>query len=118
MTEIIPLQTVSSGCCAPAISALDTAAAEAISEAFQLFAHPVRVQLLAVLARSSAPVCVCDLEAAVPVKQPTVSYHLKLLRDAGLVSCERHGSWAFYTLERAALAARQAQIAAHLAAWG
>ena len=54
--------------------------------------------------------CVCDLEAAVPVKQPTVSHHLRLLREAGLVESERVGIWAYYHVRRDALNELQARI--------
>lgn len=54
--------------------------------------------------------CVCDLEAAVPVKQPTVSHHLRLLREAGLVESERRGLWAYYFLKREALADLRGRI--------
>jgi DNA-binding transcriptional ArsR family regulator len=70
--------------------------------------YPIRIQILAMLAASAAQVCVCDLEAALPVKQPTVSHHLKLLRDAGLMDCERRGLWAYYFVDRPALAALRA----------
>ena len=63
-------------------------------------AHPVRLQLLDVLTRNEGRVCVCDLEAAVPVKQPTVSHHLKLLREAGLVESEKVGQWVYYRINR------------------
>ena len=53
--------------------------ASALARDFDVLAHPVRLQLLDVLARNEGRVCVCDLEAAVPVKQPTVSHHLRLL---------------------------------------
>ena len=69
---------------------------------FDLLAHPVRVQLLDVLARNEGRVCVCDLEASVPVKQPTVSHHLRLLRDAGLVESEKVGQWVYYRISREA----------------
>jgi DNA-binding transcriptional ArsR family regulator len=49
--------------------------------------------MMTILARSSSQVCVCDLEAAVQVKQPTVSHHLRLLREAGLTDCERQALW-------------------------
>ena len=58
--------------------------------------HPVRLQLLDVLTRNEGRVCVCDLEAAVPVKQPTVSHHLRLLREAGWIDTVRKGVWAYY----------------------
>jgi arsenite methyltransferase len=76
---------------------------EGLTEDFGLLAHPVRLRLLAELAASRDPVCVCDLELAVPVKQPTVSHHLKLLRSAGLVESEKRGLWAYYRLRAGAL---------------
>jgi ArsR family transcriptional regulator len=84
----------------PTVSAHE---AGALSRTFEVLAHPVRLQLLDVLARNEGRVCVCDLEAAVTVKQPTVSHHLKLLREAGIVECERHGVWAYYYVNRDAL---------------
>ena len=67
---------------------------------FETLAHPVRLQLLDVLTRNEGRVCVCDLEAAVPVKQPTVSHHLRLLREAGLVESEKVGQWVYYRIKR------------------
>jgi ArsR family transcriptional regulator len=67
---------------------------------FDHLAHPVRLQLLDVLARNEGRVCVCDLEAAVPVKQPTVSHHLRLLREAGLIESEKVGQWVYYRIRR------------------
>jgi ArsR family transcriptional regulator, arsenate/arsenite/antimonite-responsive transcriptional repressor len=80
------------------------AAAERDAEGFDLLAHPVRLQLLDLLARNAGRVCVCDLEAAVPVKQPTVSHHLRLLREAGVVESEKAGVWAYYHINRPRLA--------------
>jgi ArsR family transcriptional regulator, arsenate/arsenite/antimonite-responsive transcriptional repressor len=74
----------------------------------------VRLQILDVLARHAGQVCVCDLESAVPVKQPTVSHHLRLLREAGLVDSERHGQWAYYFIRREALAALRERVAQRL----
>jgi ArsR family transcriptional regulator, arsenate/arsenite/antimonite-responsive transcriptional repressor len=90
--------------------------AQQISDDLQILGHPVRLQLLNILARSPDQVCVCDLEAAVPVKQPTVSHHLRLLREAGLIDCERRGLWAYYFVRREALAALRARVAGQLAA--
>ncbi|HSH80331.1 MAG TPA: metalloregulator ArsR/SmtB family transcription factor [Herpetosiphonaceae bacterium] len=117
MTEVIELQERSRGtrCCVPAEPALSTAEAERITSDLQIMAHPVRLQILAILARQDAQVCVCDIEAAVPVKQPTVSHHLRLLREAGLIDCERHGLWAYYFVNRDALAALRARIEQQLA---
>ena len=84
--------------------------AQQFTEDLLILAHPVRIQILTMLARSEGQVCVCDLEAALPVKQPTVSHHLKLLRDAGLIDCERHGLFAYYFVNRTALSALRARI--------
>ena len=81
-----------------------------LSEDIKILAHPVRLQILDILSRHAGQVCVCDLEAALPVKQPTVSHHLKLLRDAGLIDCECQGLWAFYFVNREALAKLRARV--------
>ena len=103
-------------CCGPATKAtVRTADAERLTDDLTILAHPIRLQLLDVLLRNEGRVCVCDLEAAVPVKQPTVSHHLRLLRGAGLVTSERDGLWAYYRVRRDALAALRARIGAGLA---
>jgi ArsR family transcriptional regulator len=99
-------------------SPVDEAGAQALSDDLAILAHPIRLQILAVLAAREGQVCVCDLEGAVPVKQPTVSHHLKLLREAGLVEVERHGLWAYYGVRREALAALRERIATGLTALG
>jgi ArsR family transcriptional regulator len=76
--------------------------AEALAAELDVLAHAVRIQLLDVLARNEGRICVCDLEAAVPVKQPTVSHHLRLLREAGLVESEKVGVWSYYRVNRTA----------------
>lgn len=105
-------------CCVPAAQDVLTAAeADALTADLSILAHPVRVRLLDVLARSESAVCQCDLEGVVPVKQPTLSHHLKLLREAGLIVCERRGLWAYCTVRREALRALRARIDAGLARW-
>ena len=81
-----------------------------MSRTFEALAHPIRLQLLDVLARSGGRVCVCDLVAALPVKQPTISHHLRLLREAGMVECERQGNWAYYFVNRDAMGSLKAEI--------
>ena len=76
------------------------AEATEVASDLENLAHPVRLQLLDVLARNEGRVCVCDLEAAVPVKQPTVSHHLRLLREAGLIESEKVGQWVYYRIKR------------------
>jgi ArsR family transcriptional regulator, arsenate/arsenite/antimonite-responsive transcriptional repressor len=88
-------------CCTDGLTpALSVDQAEEFTADLEILAHPIRLRLLAVLAGSADPVCVCDLEASVPVKQPTVSHHLKLLRAAGLVDSEKRGLWAYYRVRR------------------
>ena len=102
-------------CCGPETRPrLDEAAAEALARDLGLLAHPVRLQLLDVLVRNGGRVCVCDLDAAVPVKQPTVSHHLKILREAGIVAAQRRGLWVYYHVREEALARLRKRLAAAL----
>jgi ArsR family transcriptional regulator len=71
---------------------------------FKLLGDPQRLTILATLARADAPVCVCDFTDALPLNQPTVSHHLKLLRDGGLVATEKRGTWVYYRLAKNAAA--------------
>jgi ArsR family transcriptional regulator, arsenate/arsenite/antimonite-responsive transcriptional repressor len=104
-------RTTGGGCCGPDLAPrLDTATAKALSDDLTLLGHPIRLQILDMLAQRDGQVCVCDLEAALPVKQPTVSHHLRLLREAGLIDCERRGLWAYYFVKREQLAAMRARI--------
>jgi ArsR family transcriptional regulator, arsenate/arsenite/antimonite-responsive transcriptional repressor len=99
-------------CCDGVAAPLSAEVAQQFSDDLQILAHPVRIQILTMLAASAGQVCVCDLESSLPVKQPTVSHHLKLLRDAGLIDCERRGLWAYYFVNRPALAALRGRIMA------
>lgn len=93
-------------------------ALDAMTRDFALLAHPVRLQILDVLARGEGLVCVSDLEQAVPVNQPTVSHHLRLLREAGLVGSEKRGLWAYYFVNGEAVAALKGRVVAGLEALG
>ena len=104
-------------CCATdARPRLSQTAAQQLTDDLAILAHPVRLQLLDVLTRNAGKVCVCDLEAAVPVKQPTVSHHLRLLREAGLIDSEKQGLWAYYFVNRTALSALRKRIESRLTA--
>jgi len=72
-------------------------AAERLAAAFKALADPTRVAIVNRLSTTEA-VCVCDLTSAFELSQPTISHHLRILRDAGLVESERHGTWAYYRL--------------------
>jgi ArsR family transcriptional regulator, arsenate/arsenite/antimonite-responsive transcriptional repressor len=116
MHSTLPLlRTPGTRCCGPdGASALGAEEADSLTAALSVLAHPVRLMLLAQLSASAEPVCVCDLEMSVPVKQPTVSHHLKLLRAAGLVESEKRGLWAYYHVRRDELARLRRRIAAGL----
>jgi len=65
---------------------------------FKALADPVRVAIVATLARAEHEVCVCDFTSGVELNQSTVSHHLKILKDAGLVTSVRRGTWGYYSL--------------------
>ena len=84
-------------CCAPlAAPTLTDDEAEATAELFKTLGDPARVRIVNMLATSDEPVCVCELIEPLGLAQPTVSHHLKVLRDAGIVGSERQGLWAYY----------------------
>jgi ArsR family transcriptional regulator len=93
-------------CCAGALtSPLERGPAEDLAGLLKAVADPVRLQLLSMIrGADGAEACVCDLTAAVGLSQPTVSHHLKVLTDAGLLTRERRGSWAWYAIVPARLA--------------
>ncbi|HEY5341720.1 MAG TPA: metalloregulator ArsR/SmtB family transcription factor [Candidatus Aquilonibacter sp.] len=83
-------------CCPPAdVDRVDRTDDAAL---FKALGDPHRLTMLATLARADDEVCVCDFTAALPLNQPTVSHHLKILRDAELVTWERRGTWVYYRL--------------------
>lgn len=65
---------------------------------FKALSDPARLTILATLARTSDEVCVCDFTTGIGLNQSTVSHHLKILKDAGLVSAVRRGTWGYYSL--------------------
>ena len=83
---------------------------ERVSADLELLAHPVRLAILKILVRRGGEVCVCDLEGALPVKQPTVSHHLRLLREAGWIDTVRKGVWAYYFVRSEVLRAVRARL--------
>ncbi|MBG6089691.1 ArsR/SmtB family transcription factor [Actinomadura viridis] len=88
------------GCC-PGLLTAPLAAGEAgeLARVFKALGDPVRLQLLSLIAsRAGGEVCVCDLTPAFELSQPTISHHLKLLREAGLIDGERRGTWVYYRL--------------------
>ena len=99
MKELPVLQPL---CCGPDLPPLEPAAARDLAQLFKALADPTRVAIVNRLAAGEA-CCVCDLTDAFDLSQPTVSHHLRILRDAGLVEPERRGTWAYYRLVPAAI---------------
>jgi ArsR family transcriptional regulator len=92
-------------CCAPlAGPSLTGDEAAATAALFKALADPHRVRIVNLLATSTEPVCVCEFIEPLGLSQPTVSHHLKKLTDAGLLQREQRGQWAYYTLDRQAMA--------------
>lgn len=86
--------------------ALTEDAAVDLARGFKALGDPVRLRLLSLIAaRAGGEVCVCDLTDAFTLTGPTISHHLRVLREAGLVDCERRGTWVYYWIVPAQLAA-------------
>ncbi|WP_405615597.1 metalloregulator ArsR/SmtB family transcription factor [Streptomyces sp. NBC_01511] len=87
-------------CCPGLLTApLDGEQALELAKVFKALGDPVRLRLLSMIAsRAGGEICVCDLTPAFDLSQPTISHHLKLLRQAGLIDCERRGTWVYYSL--------------------
>jgi len=84
-------------CCDPLVHPeIDEAQATHLAAVARALSDPIRIQLVDVLRGHAGKVCVCELTPLFDVSQPTVSHHLKVLRDAGLVDVERRGLWSFY----------------------
>jgi ArsR family transcriptional regulator len=84
-------------CCEPVVYPdVERHAAERMAEVAKALGDPIRLQLVDVLRKHAGKVCVCELTPLFDVGQPTVSHHLKVLRDAGIVDSERRGLWAYY----------------------
>ncbi|GGJ96723.1 transcriptional regulator [Pilimelia anulata] len=90
-------------CCPPlSVSPLDAAQAATVAPMFKAMGDPVRLRLLSLIA-SAPEVCVCDLTAGFALSGPTISHHLRVLREAGLIAGERRGTWVWYRVRPDAL---------------
>ena len=90
-------------CCTPlGTEVMDAEQAERVVRLLKALADPVRLRLMSLVA-SADEACVCELTAPFALSQPTISHHLRVLREAGLVDAERRGSWVFYRARREAL---------------
>jgi ArsR family transcriptional regulator, arsenate/arsenite/antimonite-responsive transcriptional repressor len=84
-------------CCGPETLPLPKEARDELAARFKALADPTRVAIVNRLATADE-VCVCDLNTAFDLSQPTISHHLRILREAGLVDATRRGTWAYYRL--------------------
>lgn len=98
VTELPMAATRVKGCCQELADPLPEGVAAEAAALLRALADPTRLRMLAMLAQTDEPICVCDFTAAFALGQPTVSHHLGKLRDAGLVTSVKHGIWAFYEL--------------------
>lgn len=114
-----PKRQTGQGCCEPVAPRLNDADAKAGADLLKALGDPTRLQILDILVQRSGLVCVCDFEGTVGLpdplsgqrpKQPTISHHLKVLREAGLVGYEKQGVWAYYYVQRERLAEAQALL--------
>jgi ArsR family transcriptional regulator len=97
--ELAPKQKRAPGerCCEPvAYPAVERQEAERMAAVAKALGDPIRLQLVDVLRQHAGEVCVCELVPLFDLSQPTVSHHLKVLREAGIVGSERRGLWAYY----------------------
>src|SRR5688572_24318404 len=104
--ELAPKQKRPAGepCCEPvAHPSVGQEDANRLAAAAKALGDPIRIQLVDVLRRHAGEVCVCELVPLFDLSQPTVSHHLKVLREAGIVASERRGLWAYYYVNAGAL---------------
>ncbi|GAA4697435.1 metalloregulator ArsR/SmtB family transcription factor [Nocardioides conyzicola] len=101
--ELTPVQAVA--CCSPLTrEPLSAETAERVMPLVKAIADPVRLRLLSLVAsHADGEACVCDLNDAFDLSQPTISHHLKLLHEAGLLDREKRGVWVYYRVNRSAL---------------
>ncbi|WP_345342687.1 metalloregulator ArsR/SmtB family transcription factor [Rhodococcus olei] len=92
-------------CCSPLVREPPAESrAGDLARMFKALGDPVRLRLLSLVAsHAGGEACVCDISGSFDLSQPTISHHLKVLRDAGLVDCERRGTWVYYWVVPSAL---------------
>lgn len=97
--KTLPLAPADDTCCAPRpkLRAKETAGYTSLLRALS---DETRLKMTAMLAAADEPICACDLEGSFDLTQPTISHHLKVLKDAGVVTTEKRGTWVFYEIDR------------------
>lgn len=92
----LPVRT--RGVCSPPTVPMPLQRVDPLVEVLKAIGDPTRLQIMSILLRSSAPVCICDLVAAFDLSQPTVSHHMARLKEAQLVEVKKKGIWSYYSL--------------------
>ncbi len=93
----LPLRHKNDPCCAPAQApALSVQRTAALADLLKALGDPTRLRLLDLIAQQQEPLCVCEITPQFAQNQPTISHHLRTLREAGLVETDRRGIWAYY----------------------
>jgi ArsR family transcriptional regulator, arsenate/arsenite/antimonite-responsive transcriptional repressor len=103
LVELTPVEAVA--CCSPLTAdPISVGQAERVSPLLKALADPVRLRLLSLVAsHADGEACVCDLNDAFELSQPTISHHLKVLHEAGLLDRSKRGVWVYYAVRREAL---------------
>ena len=104
MRQLKVVDATPAECCSPiAARTMSDDDAETTASVFKALSDPGRVRILNLIANADEPVCVCNLTPELGLSQPTVSFHLKKLVQAGLLEREQRGVWAFYSVNREVL---------------
>src|SRR6478672_2768475 len=90
-------------CCSPIAPSVRVKEVSSNAHLLAAMADPTRLGIVSMLAGLDEPLCVCEITTQFDLGQPTISHHLRVLREAGLVDCEKRGLWVYYALNRAAL---------------
>jgi ArsR family transcriptional regulator len=97
LTRPLPTRHKNDPCCGPLEApSLNQGQTVTLADRFKALGDPTRLRMLDLLAQQPGPLCVCDLTPQFSQNQPTISHHLKLLREAGLIDSEKQGIWAYY----------------------
>ena len=98
-----PADDTTEQCCGaePVAQPLSAAQMATTADRLKALADPTRLRMVELLASQTQPLCVCDITAQFALHQPTISHHLRILRRAGLIDCEKRGVWAFYWVTEA-----------------
>ncbi len=96
LTQPLPVRHKNEPCCAPvAAPSLSQGQTEGLAARLKALGDDTRLRMLDILVQQAEPLCVCDITDQFTQNQPTISHHLKLLREAGLIASEKQGTWAY-----------------------